>query len=70
LGHFMAFGIILRPFGIFYAHWVYFKVFCFSPFWYVAPRKIWQPCTYSDEMAQFAKTGIKNRNTLHDLIAE
>jgi hypothetical protein len=56
---------ILRAFGMFYCHLVYFTaiwyillpfhivcsrsvVFCgnvvyFSPFWYVAPRKIWQP---------------------------
>jgi hypothetical protein len=33
------FGIpILRPFGLFYGYLLYF-----SPFWYVAPRKIWQP---------------------------
>jgi hypothetical protein len=28
----------LWPFGIFYGYLLYF-----SPFWYVAPRKIWQP---------------------------
>jgi hypothetical protein len=31
LGLFMAIGYILRSFGIFF------------PFWYVVPRKIWQP---------------------------
>jgi hypothetical protein len=30
---------ILWPLGIFYGYLV-----CFSPFWYVIPRKIWQPC--------------------------
>jgi hypothetical protein len=28
----------LGPFGIFYGKLVYF-----SPFWYIVPRKIWQP---------------------------
>jgi hypothetical protein len=38
---------ILRIFGIFYDHVVYFVVIWytyFPPFWYAAPRKIWQPC--------------------------
>jgi hypothetical protein len=30
--HLMAIGYILRPFGYIF------------PFWYVVPRKIWQPC--------------------------
>jgi hypothetical protein len=36
---------ILRPFGIFCGHLVYFMVvwYIFSPFWYDAARKIWQP---------------------------
>jgi hypothetical protein len=42
---------ILWPFGIFYGHLVYFvAIWCilllfgiFFPFWYVVPRKIWQP---------------------------
>jgi hypothetical protein len=29
---------VVRPFGIVCGHLVYF-----SPFWYIAPRKIWQP---------------------------
>jgi hypothetical protein len=30
--------------GIFYGHLIYFVViWYFSPFWYVVPRKIWQP---------------------------
>jgi hypothetical protein len=33
LVHFMNFGLILRPFGILYAHLVYFVVF-----WYIFPR--------------------------------
>jgi hypothetical protein len=39
--------------GIFYGHLVYFVVILyilwlfgiFLPFWYVVPRKVWQPCT-------------------------
>jgi hypothetical protein len=45
----------LWPFGIFYGHLVYFVAVGYIlfllfaivfPFWYVAPRKIWQPCTH------------------------
>jgi hypothetical protein len=35
-GHWVS----LWPFGICYDHLLYI----FSPFWYVVPRKIWQPC--------------------------
>jgi hypothetical protein len=36
---------ILWPFGIFYCHLVDFVVIWYIfPFWYVVPRKIWQPC--------------------------
>jgi hypothetical protein len=44
LVYFIDIWPILRPIDIFYDHWVYFVVigFIFSPFWYVAPRKIWQ----------------------------
>jgi hypothetical protein len=38
---------ILRPFGVFYGHLVYFVVIWYVyifPFWYVTPTKIWQPC--------------------------
>jgi hypothetical protein len=42
LEYFMATLYILRPFGIFYGHLVHF-----SRFWYVVPRKIWQPCGIS-----------------------
>jgi hypothetical protein len=47
---------ILQPFVIFYGHLVYFmdtwyilwtfSIFCSNlfSFWYVVPRKIWQPC--------------------------
>jgi hypothetical protein len=31
--------VILRPFGNFAAIW-----YIFPPFWYIVPRKIWQPC--------------------------
>jgi hypothetical protein len=36
--YFMAIGNISWPFGIFCSSLVYF-----SPFWYIGPRKIWQP---------------------------
>jgi hypothetical protein len=35
---FIAILYILWPFGTFYGYLVYF-----SPFWYVVPRRIWQP---------------------------
>jgi hypothetical protein len=38
LVYFTAIGNILWPFGIFCGHLVFF-----SPFWYIVPRKIWQP---------------------------
>jgi hypothetical protein len=49
--YFMAIWSILRPFGIFCGHLVYLVAIwyilspfgIFFPFWYVVPRKIWQP---------------------------
>jgi hypothetical protein len=42
--YFIAFGSILRPFCIFWGHLLYFMFLVYSfPFWYVVPRKIWQP---------------------------
>jgi hypothetical protein len=43
LVYFTAIGNTLWPFGIFWGHLIYF-----SPFWYVVPRKIWQPCSPFD----------------------
>jgi hypothetical protein len=40
-GPFMAIWSILPPLGIVCGHLVYFGIF--FPFWYVVPRKIWQP---------------------------
>jgi hypothetical protein len=40
LVYFTAVWNILRPFGIFYGYLV-----DFSPFWFVVPRKLWQPCS-------------------------
>jgi hypothetical protein len=40
LVYFKAIGNILWPFSIVCDHLVYFP-----PFWYVVPRKIWQPCS-------------------------
>jgi hypothetical protein len=47
LVYFMTIWSSLRPFHLFNGHFVY--VFCgnlvyISPFWYIAPSKIWQPC--------------------------
>jgi hypothetical protein len=51
LAYFMDIWSILWTIGLFYGHLVYFMDECicgslvyFSPFWYVVPRKIWQPC--------------------------
>jgi hypothetical protein len=34
----------MTTFGLFCGHLVYF-----SPFWFVVPRKIWQPCSAMEE---------------------
>jgi hypothetical protein len=46
----MAIWSILRPFVIFSGSLVYFNVILYisSRFWYVLPRKIWQPWHRSD----------------------
>jgi hypothetical protein len=52
LVYFVVIWYILWSFGIFCGHLVYFVVIwyilwsfgIFLPFWYVSPRKIWQPC--------------------------
>jgi hypothetical protein len=38
----------------FYDHLVYF-----SPFWYVVPIKIWQPCSNSEEFAQGRRFAVE-----------
>jgi hypothetical protein len=45
LVNFMAIWYILVPFGIFYGYLIHFvlSLVHFAPFWYVVPRKIWQP---------------------------
>jgi hypothetical protein len=41
---FMDIWFIVQPFVIFHEHLVYFVVIWYIfPFWYVVPRKIWQP---------------------------
>jgi hypothetical protein len=40
LEHFTAICYILLPFGIYCGHFLYFL-----PFWFIVPRKIWQPCS-------------------------
>jgi hypothetical protein len=39
--HFTVFSYILWTFGIVRGNLAYF-----SPFWYLVPREIWQPCSY------------------------
>jgi hypothetical protein len=39
LVYFMIIWNVVWPFGLFYGHLVYL----FFPFWYVVPKKIWQP---------------------------
>jgi hypothetical protein len=45
LVYYMVIWSILRLFGVFCGHLVYFMFLVyFLPYWYVVPRKIWQPC--------------------------
>jgi hypothetical protein len=46
-------GMYFTPFGIFSGHLEYFKVILLSLFWYVTPRKIWQPCSIHKPVATF-----------------
>jgi hypothetical protein len=40
----MAILLFLKPFGVFTAIWhILWSFGIYLPFWYVAPRKIWQP---------------------------
>jgi hypothetical protein len=62
LAHFTDFCYILWTFGIVRGNLAYF-----SPFWYLAPRKIWQPCTQAQKvintggcLAEFEALVIKN----------
>jgi hypothetical protein len=47
-----SFGMyLLSSFGIYYGHLFHLLVIpmvYFSPFWYLVPRQIWQPCLGSD----------------------
>jgi hypothetical protein len=45
VGVFLATWFILLPFTEFYGHLVNVVVdwYIYSPFWYIVPRKIWQP---------------------------
>jgi hypothetical protein len=45
VGRFHGHLVYLRPFYIFHGHLVYFVAmwYIFPPFWYIVPRKIWQP---------------------------
>jgi hypothetical protein len=45
---------MLWPFGIFYGHLVYF-----SPFWHVAPKKIWQP--WREQKSFWLKNNLRRR---------
>jgi hypothetical protein len=45
LVYFVAMRSIFRTFGIFLEIWdILWSFGIFSPFWYVVPRKVWQPC--------------------------
>jgi hypothetical protein len=46
--HLTAIWYILLPYGIFWDRLVHFP-----PFWYVVPRKIWQPCSKCRWQRQF-----------------
>jgi hypothetical protein len=58
----MAIWYILQPFGKFCGHLVYLWLFgIFFPFWYVLPRKIWQPWL----SPLLSKICILSRNVVH-----
>jgi hypothetical protein len=44
LVYFTVIPYILWSFGMFHGHLVYYILVYFLAIWYVAPRKIWQPC--------------------------
>jgi hypothetical protein len=52
---FKAVWSTLRTFGTFCGHLVYFMAIrkIFFPFWYIVPRKIWQPCLTSLALEKF-----------------
>jgi hypothetical protein len=64
-----SFGFICPPFGIFCGHLVYVW-YAFSHFWYVVPRKIWQPWTsrerdhFNDNLESINSFSLK-ATTLH-----
>jgi hypothetical protein len=74
LVNFEAIWYILWLFGIFHWHLVYFMVMwyilwlfgIFLPFWYVAPRKIWQPCAVRkiSKQSQFCTFSRKKPDAL------
>jgi hypothetical protein len=51
LESFTAIQYMLWPFGKFSGHFVAY----IFPFWYVLPRKIWQPCQSFESFFVFAK---------------
>jgi hypothetical protein len=63
----MAIWYILWPFVKIYDPLVYFVVILayFSPFWYILPREIWQPChrlaqqSHSNEFAARGRQGCQ-----------
>jgi hypothetical protein len=49
--YFMAFWYILLQFCIFLAIlYIFGNLVHFFQFWYIVPRKIWQPCSSSDQV--------------------
>jgi hypothetical protein len=73
----MAIWSILRPFGLFYGHLVYFVAISYNScsfgifflLWYVAPSKIWQPCT-KQRQHLIENLKVVSEQTLMQLIAE
>jgi hypothetical protein len=56
LVYFVAIWYIVWTFGIFCGNWV-----CFSPYWYIVKRKIWQPCCIAS-FADICIHGIVGQN--------
>jgi hypothetical protein len=70
LKYFMAIWNILWTLGIFYDHLVHFMLNCyiFSRFWYHVPRKIWQPWSTTDDLAQESVSRLKGALALFQKI--
>jgi hypothetical protein len=64
LVYFMDILSILRPFDIFYGHLIDCDNLAYlPPFWYILPRKIWQPCRPPQPTATELEVGDVNKMT-------